>query len=812
MNHFIPPSGQAARSKIAGKGWRPFSLKPPYLLLLACISLVLLGVTEHLRRLSQRDIGIYHTNDTDSIPKSVFYAYNNGPTLVAVIYGTLWIFVDLDVSRLEPYFQLSQPRDIPAKILFLDYTFKHMFKVPVRAIQNAHWVVAAVASFNLLITLTLPPLMSGLIVVQPTNITQAASFDSWQTLVSLDDQQDFNAQAAEVINHAGSVAVDSAALPSFVDFMYAVAPFERSDTLILRDSETWTAETDAYFAEPECKEVPDFARSFQANIELQNDTEIGYILLKSHFNDTQLPDTTNTSAACRLTASVQIQILPQDSPGLSNWPQFAPIFDDADIGIPYGGGSLLTTSIPPGCSAFTQLGVVVTVNTTEPLPLSSYDPSAEDSKPSNVSSTQVRAFGIACTPTYRKASSSVTVIASNNSIQNVVPIDQAPAAPTDNNTFDATTFEFGLYGLSGYLSASYDYYVTGDNSSIMTSFPILSQDSIATIAMGSIGDEENVSPDAFRTALQSSYQLAFALAFPKYLDTKAVASQISGNSQIGAFGLFTTQAIAIASEVILAGAALLSIALTIIYHRRSSMLRSDPDSLATMCGLISSSFSRQHYLASSNKGFDDCPTKTLLQAGEDSVYNWTKEDGDWRLQSRASGCITSNKPQNSSADILQSQQIWVKIMRTPIPYHLALQNAELASRYSFYSCVSQPWELFSGPQSRKAVSLLPLEAVPLRCKSFGHFSLLSSQRFCNRCGQHLTETSQPWNPFTGCTEGLLSREPPSVFGTLLDHRLRSCGVLWVVDISLSLSLPLSASRIRFSTWLLGVSSLNRLSQ
>ena len=611
---------------------------------------MLLGVTEHLRRLSHRDIGIYHAQDTDSIPKSVFYAYNNGPALVVVLYGTMWTFVDLDVRRLEPYFQLSRPRNIPAKILFLDYTFKNMFKVPVRAVQNAHWTVAAVAFFHLLVTLTLPPLMSGLIFVKPTNITEMANFDSWQTLVSLSDQQNFLPQAAEVIDHAGSVAIDGAALPSYVDSMYAVAPFERSDTLIAKDSETWTAETNVYFAEPQCKGIPDFAASFQANVELVNNTETGYISLSSNFNDTRLPDTTNTSSACRLTASVQIQLIPQDSPGLSSWPQFTAISNDSREGIPNAGRSLLTASIPSDCSPYMQLGVVVTVNTTEPLPLSEYDPTGEESRPSNVTSSQVRAFGVVCSTTYHKASSVVTVAASNRSVISIAPVDQTNAAQMNSDMFDSDSFEFGLYGLSGGLSAFYDFYVTGDNSSIINSFPILSQDSLASIAIDSLGNQDTVSSDVFTTALQNSYRLAFALALPKYLDANAEHPQISGSSQVGAIGLFATEAIAIIAEIILASATVLSLALIVLYHRRSSILRSDPDSLATMCGLIAGSFTKHHYLAGSNKRFDDCPTSTLLQAGENSPYYWTKEDGEWRLQSDTSESMIPIKPRDSLAN------------------------------------------------------------------------------------------------------------------------------------------------------------------
>ena len=57
--------------------------------------------------------------------------------MVAVLYGIGWATVDLDVKRLEPYFQLSKPGGASASdSMLLHYPFDFLPLVPVTAAKR----------------------------------------------------------------------------------------------------------------------------------------------------------------------------------------------------------------------------------------------------------------------------------------------------------------------------------------------------------------------------------------------------------------------------------------------------------------------------------------------------------------------------------------------------------------------------------------------------------------------------------------------------------------------------------------------------
>ena len=107
------------------------------------------------------------------------------------------------------------------------------------------------------------------------------------------------------------------------------------------------------------------------------------------------------------------------------------------------------------CSSYTQLGVLVSVNTTGPLNLTSADPDSEDEQRRSVPSSQVSAVGITCNATYQRAMSIMTVMASDKSVINIAPTLPATVSQMNESTFDSYSFESGLYGSSLYTIASF---------------------------------------------------------------------------------------------------------------------------------------------------------------------------------------------------------------------------------------------------------------------------------------------------------------------------------------------------------------------
>ena len=68
---------------------------------------------------------------------SVVFCYQYLPQMIVVALGVGWAAVDLDVKRLEPYFQLSKPEGATARnSIFLHYPFEFIALVPINAARR----------------------------------------------------------------------------------------------------------------------------------------------------------------------------------------------------------------------------------------------------------------------------------------------------------------------------------------------------------------------------------------------------------------------------------------------------------------------------------------------------------------------------------------------------------------------------------------------------------------------------------------------------------------------------------------------------
>ncbi|THZ31839.1 hypothetical protein D6C91_00634 [Aureobasidium pullulans] len=127
-----PDDTQVAREEVkhckmtdkdaAVHNWKPISLRLPFLqfMLLATISTII--ILQSLLYKSQTQGGILFAPSIDELPLSVAFSYRYAPTIIAVIYGFLWSWIDHDTKRMEPYFQLCSPGGASAEeILLLQY-------------------------------------------------------------------------------------------------------------------------------------------------------------------------------------------------------------------------------------------------------------------------------------------------------------------------------------------------------------------------------------------------------------------------------------------------------------------------------------------------------------------------------------------------------------------------------------------------------------------------------------------------------------------------------------------------------------------
>lgn len=106
-------------------------------MLLTILTLLIAGAVEVLAQFSQAKGGLALSRTQDEIPQYAMVSYLYVPNIVAVLYSLIWSWVDLDVKRMQPWFELSKPEGATAKnSMFLDYPYDFIATVPVKAARR----------------------------------------------------------------------------------------------------------------------------------------------------------------------------------------------------------------------------------------------------------------------------------------------------------------------------------------------------------------------------------------------------------------------------------------------------------------------------------------------------------------------------------------------------------------------------------------------------------------------------------------------------------------------------------------------------
>lgn len=129
--------------------WSPFSIRPAFLGSIVAISLLLIVTLQLLLNRSLANNGLLFAAEIHSLSVSTTFAYLYLPTVIAVCYGFAWTWIDIDIRRLEPYYQLSKDGGaLGDDSLLLDYPVGFILAVPVQAARKGY--VHTKASRNLL--------------------------------------------------------------------------------------------------------------------------------------------------------------------------------------------------------------------------------------------------------------------------------------------------------------------------------------------------------------------------------------------------------------------------------------------------------------------------------------------------------------------------------------------------------------------------------------------------------------------------------------------------------------------------------------
>jgi hypothetical protein len=163
--------------------WKPVPMRWPYLLMLTMLSATLAGLTESLYQSSTKRPLVSFTSPQEINP-GMYFVVKFLPTILAVLYGVLWQVTDLEVRRLEAYYQLSKKGGATAaETLNVDYITDISFLRPLYAYRLGHYAVMVSSMASLLAVSAVPTLTSACIILTPDREERIKNLDGVKNIL-----------------------------------------------------------------------------------------------------------------------------------------------------------------------------------------------------------------------------------------------------------------------------------------------------------------------------------------------------------------------------------------------------------------------------------------------------------------------------------------------------------------------------------------------------------------------------------------------------------------------------------------------------
>ncbi|TGZ81979.1 hypothetical protein EX30DRAFT_340391 [Ascodesmis nigricans] len=235
--------------------WRPFTLKKRFLTALIIICLSLIIAVEVVVQISNRNDGLFFANDHGKFPTYALFYFEYLPTIISILHSLIWLCVENDSRRVEPFYQMSKPGGATAKdSLLLDYRYQFILEVPYTSFRNRHWVVLCGSLIGIIGAFAATPLMSA--VMDQETVTRNLQFTTQDyRFVPLEDQSLVVSSKFTRDMYRHKYLGDP--LPRFVNYTFATRPFQ---SIIVDDkpwtgmtNELWTFSTTQYETELDCE-------------------------------------------------------------------------------------------------------------------------------------------------------------------------------------------------------------------------------------------------------------------------------------------------------------------------------------------------------------------------------------------------------------------------------------------------------------------------------------------------------------------------------------------------------------------------------
>ncbi|KAI1123189.1 hypothetical protein F5Y10DRAFT_57333 [Nemania abortiva] len=215
---------------VADRLWVPWTLRKPTLSALIIVSLLLAAAIEILAQKGAKDGGLSLSDSIDNIPQTSFLASSYLPTLIALIYGLLWAWVDLDARRIQPWLELSKEGGSTAQnSLFLDYPSEFLPFVPFTAARRRQWPVFYSGTIIVIVFWLITPLQSSIFGIGPIRLTRPISVSAPTSLLPITLQAPLLDN--EILNDAFAITWLGRDFPAPMTAEYALLPF-KADSVV----------------------------------------------------------------------------------------------------------------------------------------------------------------------------------------------------------------------------------------------------------------------------------------------------------------------------------------------------------------------------------------------------------------------------------------------------------------------------------------------------------------------------------------------------------------------------------------------------
>ncbi|KAI8714510.1 hypothetical protein NCS52_01170900 [Fusarium sp. LHS14.1] len=516
------------------KGWKPLSLSTPILLAVIALTLLLAAAVETIAQRSAAQGGLALSPTLDDLPGYAKFSYLYVPTIIAVLYSMIWSWIDLDVKRMQPWFELSKPKGATAEnSLFLDYQYDFVALVPFKAARSRHWPVFFGGTAMVIVFWVLTPLQSALLGTGVVKQTEATTIGTRSQLLPMSQHEAL--LDPEFLNTGYAVGWLDQPFPPFTTSTYALLPFyPENRTVSAKVEANLTAVTTKMWTELSC---------WPAEIERDGPRS------KASFNFLN-------GQGCNATVFFGVMAKRR-------------MFYIGYRSSPYSDFWLAGTRCPKTENSTHQFLAVWA----KAVPVD-WDPSPSF----NISA-------MFCQPRYYKQQVLASVKAGTyepitNSIQAI-----SPKEPLTEKEFNSTAFEYVLANGMAYKPIVRDW----PFNSVVEQHPRLNYTGFTQPVSNMVGFAlagRNLSSDAYveHTLLEKVYQEAhqylFSVATPRLLTNQTTISNSTSSTEFYLSGVIVSRAFATALETILVLVTVFTIMILRLCRTAPSNLTTNPSSIA----------------------------------------------------------------------------------------------------------------------------------------------------------------------------------------------------------------------------------------